>query len=68
MNLLTAFSRRFGQLGLATLLMALSACTTVKPPEVVTPAETPQAPVPKKVPNWVWPWAVARRGVLRTLG
>jgi NTE family protein len=51
MNLLTAFSRRFGQLGLAALLMALAACTTVKPPEVVKPAETPQVPAPKKVPK-----------------
>ena len=51
MNLLTAFSRRFGQLGLAALLMALAACTTVKPPEVVIPAETPQVTAPKKVPK-----------------
>ena len=51
MNLLTSIPRRFGQLGLAALLMALAACTTVKPPEVVTPAETPQVPVPKKVPK-----------------
>ena len=51
MNLLTSFPRRFGQLGLAALLMALTACTTVKPPEVVTPAETPQVPAPKKVPK-----------------
>jgi len=29
----------------------LVACTTVKPPEVVTPAETPQVPAPKKVPK-----------------
>lgn len=51
MNPFTAFPRRFCQLGLAALLVALAACTTVKPPEVVTPAETPQVPAPKKVPK-----------------
>ena len=51
MNLLTTSPRRLGQLGLAALLMALAACTTVKPPEVVTPSQTPQAPEPKKVPK-----------------
>jgi NTE family protein len=51
MNPLTALTRRFCQLGLAGLLMALAACTTVKPPEVVTPAETPQVPAPRKTPK-----------------
>jgi len=51
MNPFTAFPFRFGRLGLAALLMALAACTTVKPPEVVVPAETSQAPAPKKVPK-----------------
>jgi len=51
MNLLTSFPRRFGQLGLAALLMALAACTTVKPPEVVVQPEVPQAPAPRKVPK-----------------
>ena len=51
MNLLTTSPRRLGQLGLAALLMALAACTTVKPPEVVTPSQTPQAAEPKKVPK-----------------
>jgi NTE family protein len=51
MNPLNALTRRFCQLGLAGLLMALAACTTVKPPEVVTPAETPPAPVARKIPK-----------------
>ena len=51
MNTQTVFPQRIRQLGLAALLMALTACTTVKPPEVVTPAETPQVPAPKKVPK-----------------
>jgi NTE family protein len=51
MHTYTVSPRRFGQLGLAALLMVLTACTTVKPPEVVTPAETPQVPAPKKVPK-----------------
>ena len=51
MHTYTVSRRRFGQFGLAALLMALVACTTVKPPEVVTPAETPQVPAPKKVPK-----------------
>ncbi len=51
MHNFTAFSRRFCQLGLAALLMALAACTTVKPPEVVVQPEVPQVPAPKKVPK-----------------
>ena len=51
MHTFTAFSRRFGQLGLAALLMVLAACSTVKPPEVVIQPETPQVPVPRKVPK-----------------
>jgi len=51
MHTYTVSRRCFGQLGLAALLMALAACTTVKPPEVVTTAETPQVPAPKKVPK-----------------
>jgi len=35
----------------SVLLAALAACTTVKPPEVVTAPETPQTPAPKKVPK-----------------
>ena len=51
MNPLTALTRRFCQLGLAGLLLALAACTTVKPPEVVTLPETPPAPVLRKTPK-----------------
>ena len=51
MNPLIALTRRFCQLGLAGLLMALAACTTVKPPEVVVQPEVPQAPAPRKVPK-----------------
>ncbi|MEY3502708.1 MAG: hypothetical protein RL763_776 [Pseudomonadota bacterium] len=51
MNPLIALTRRFCQLGLAGLLMALAACTTVKPPEVAMPPETPPAPVTRKIPK-----------------
>ena len=51
MNLFTVLTRRFCQLGLAGLLMALAACTTVKPPEVATLPETPPAPVLRKAPK-----------------
>jgi NTE family protein len=36
---------------LSVLLVALTACTTVKPPEVVKPPETPQPSAPPKVPK-----------------
>ena len=51
MHTYTVSRRRFGQFGLAALLMALAACTTVKPPEVVVQPEVPQVPAPKKVPK-----------------
>lgn len=51
MNPHTALIRRCCQLGLAGLLMVLAACTTVKPPEVVTPVDTPPVPVLKKAPK-----------------
>jgi NTE family protein len=51
MHTFTVSPRRFCQLGLAALLMALAACTTVKPPEVVVQPEVPQAPAPRKVPK-----------------
>jgi len=36
---------------LAGVLVLLAACTTVKPPEVVTSPETPQVPAPRKTPK-----------------
>ena len=51
MNSLTVFPQRFSHFGLAALLIALAACTTVKPPEVVVQPEVPQVPAPKKVPK-----------------
>ena len=48
----TAFVfRRPCQLLLAGVVLMLSACTTVKPPDVVAPVETPQAPVVRKIPK-----------------
>ena len=43
--------RRPSRLFLAGLLLLLSACANIKPPEVVTPPETPQVPAPKKIPK-----------------
>ena len=51
MNTQTVFPQRFRHFGLAALLIALAACTTVKPPEVVVQPEVPQVPAPKKVPK-----------------
>ena len=51
MNTQTVFPQRFRHFGLAALLIALAACTTVKPPEVVVQPEVPQVPAAKKIPN-----------------
>jgi NTE family protein len=50
MNTFIVLLRRICQPCLMALLMALAACTTVKPPEVVVP-DTPQLPAPKKIPK-----------------
>ena len=51
MNTQTVFPQRFRHFGLAALLIALAACTTVKPPEVVVQPEVPQVPAAKKIPK-----------------
>ncbi len=51
MHTLTTFASRLGPWAVAALMMVLAACANVKPPEVSTPAETPPAPVVKKVPK-----------------
>jgi NTE family protein len=45
------FIRHPSRFMLAGVLVLLAACTTVKPPEVVTSPETPQVPAPRKTPK-----------------
>ena len=51
MNIFKTLPRRSRQLLWASVLMLLTACTTIKPPEVVVQPEAPQAPAPKKIPK-----------------
>ncbi len=51
MNIFKTLPRRSQQLLWASVLMLLTACTTIKPPEVVVQPEAPQAPAPKKIPK-----------------
>jgi len=51
MTLTPFFIRHPSRFMLAGVLVLLAACTTVKPPEVVTSPETPQVPAPRKTPK-----------------
>lgn len=51
MTFTSFFTRHPSRFLLAGVLLLLSACSTVKPPEVVTSPEVPQAPAPRKTPK-----------------